>query len=75
MRDSASVPVADAWVRLDPVGLTQVTDAQGRFVFGGLQRGTNFSLRARARGHGIDASHPNLEIPSLTGEYDLQFPP
>ena len=71
-------PVPDAWVRLEPLGLTQVTDAAGRFIFEGVGRGTGYILRVRARGHQEvtrpSASMPGpLEVPSLTGEYDINL--
>jgi hypothetical protein len=72
VRDAAKRPVADAWVRLEPAGLTQTTDAAGHFVFGSLAAGTGMTLKARALGH-TDITRQNVEIPSATGEYDLQF--
>jgi uncharacterized protein DUF4255 len=65
-------PVADAWVRLEPAGLTEITDHGGRFVFASVARGTGMTLKARATGR-TDVTRPNVDVPSLTGEYDLQF--
>src|SRR6266550_9016829 len=33
VRDKNGAPVTDAWVRLEPAGLTQITDDAGRFIF------------------------------------------
>jgi hypothetical protein len=73
VRDRLRNPVSDAWVRLDPPGFTQVTDASGRFIFDNIGGGSGFALRARARGFAIDAELTNLDIPSFSGSYDLQF--
>jgi hypothetical protein len=73
VRDRAQRPVPDAWVRLEPGGNTAVTDVLGRFVFERARRGTGYILRARAPGFG-EVERLNLEIPSLSGEYDLTFP-
>jgi hypothetical protein len=72
VRDAGNRPVADAWVRLEPTGLTQITDAAGRFVFGSIAPGTGMTLKARAMGH-PDITRPNVDVPSPTGEYDLHF--
>lgn len=72
VRDKAGNPVADAWVRLEPTGKIQVTDPAGRFVFVGVQRGSGYILRARAVGLG-EAIRGDVEIPSFSGEYNLQF--
>ena len=73
VRDRGARPVAEAWVRLEPAGLTTVTDASGRFVFDDVAPGAGLTLRARAPGF-TEASLPNFAIPSITGSYDLQFP-
>jgi hypothetical protein len=72
VKNSQGHPVADAWVRLEPQGETQVTDAQGRFIFERVARGQAVTLRARAQGY-QEASRTFAELPSLTGEYDLKF--
>ncbi len=72
VRDSGSNPVADAWVRLEPAGLTQVTDDTGHFIFTNVKRGSGMTLRARARDLGETTRSP-VEIPSLTRDYDLNF--
>jgi hypothetical protein len=72
VRDRSSRPVADAWVRLEPAGLTQVTDGAGRFIFADVARGAGMTLRARAPGLGEAVRSP-VEIPSVTRDYDLNF--
>jgi hypothetical protein len=71
-----SQDVESAWVRIEtepggvPVGFA-TTDADGRFIFERLAPGT-YRIRTGATGHGpIDRV---VDIPSETGEYDLQFP-
>ncbi len=73
VRDQGGSAVANAWVRLEPAGSTQVADNTGRFIFSDLRRGTGFSLRALAPGQARPATLNNFEIPSLSGTYDLQF--
>jgi hypothetical protein len=70
--DKNKQPVGDAWVRLEQTGETYVTKADGRFIFAGAKRGSGYILRARARGLG-EVSRIDLEVPSLSGEYNLQF--
>ena len=70
VRNVQGDPVADAWVRLEPQGETQVTDAQGRFIFERVVRGQPVTLRTRAQGY-QEKSRTFAEVPSLTGEYDL----
>jgi hypothetical protein len=72
VRDRNQQPVPDAWVRLEPVGETAVTNALGRFVFDRATRGSGYTLRARAPGF-AEAVRTPLEVPSLSGEYDLTF--
>lgn len=71
-RNAAGNPVQGAWVRLEPDGLIRVTGADGRFVFDRVRRGNNYTLRARAVGLGEGTRV--VDIPSVTGEYDLQIP-
>ncbi len=70
VRDRHQQPVADAWVRLEPVGETTVTNALGRFVFDRATRGSGYTLRARAPGF-AESVLPDLEVPSLSGVYDI----
>ena len=76
VRDNTGAGVADAWVRLEPAGRIEVTQSddpnEGRFVFVDVRQGTNLTLRARAAGLG-EVSR-TIDIPSQTGEYNLQFP-
>ena len=72
VRDKNGNAVADAWVRLEPLNLTQVTDAAGRFIFENVMRRGGLTLRARASGY-PEAERLQLEIPSLSGEYDIKF--
>ena len=70
--NASGVGVADAWVRLEPAGRIEVTLTDGRFVFVDVRQGTNLMLRVRAAGLG-EVSR-TIDIPSQTGEYNLQFP-
>ncbi|MBT1090311.1 Pvc16 family protein [Streptomyces sp. Tu102] len=71
VRDRAGSPVAGAWIRLDPSGRTETSDADGRFRFTRIVPATGSTLRARATGLG-DVSR-SLDVPEQSGEYDLQF--
>jgi hypothetical protein len=73
VRNLARAPVRDAWVLLEPAGLTRITDESGRFIFEDVARGAGMTLRARAPGYG-ETPPANFELPSLSGNYDLQFP-
>jgi len=70
--DQNQNPVADAWVRLEPSGQVQITDSSGRFIFSAVSRGSNCTLHAGAAGLG-EVTPRDLEIPSLSGEYNLQY--
>jgi hypothetical protein len=67
------LPVANAWVRLDPRGETAVSDSRGRFVFEQAPRDRLLTLRARALGFDHEAVLQNFVVPSPTGAYDLMF--
>jgi hypothetical protein len=74
--DTANPPglVNGAWVRLmtaadEPLQIMQ-TNELGRFTFNGLRAG-DFRLRYQAEGLG--QKFRDVEIPSPTGEYNLQF--
>lgn len=71
VRDKDGNTVADTWVRLEPLNLTQVTDVSGRFIFEKTMRRGGLTLRARASGY-QEIERP-IEVPSVTGEYDLKF--
>ena len=65
---------AGAWVQLlvaagGALGVTH-TDADGRFVFSGLQAG-HYSLRVRAQGFAEGTRA--IELPSATGDYDIHL--
>jgi Pvc16 N-terminal domain len=65
-------PIANSWVRLEPLNQVARTDSDGRFVFVKIRRGANFTIRVRATGLGERVRV--VEVPSLTGEYNVQFP-
>jgi hypothetical protein len=71
VRDPAGNPVPDTWVLLEQLNLTQITDASGQFIFEKVVRRGGLTLRARASGF-REVQRP-IEIPSVTGEYDLQL--
>ncbi|WP_405864094.1 Pvc16 family protein [Streptomyces sp. NBC_00005] len=71
VRTAVGDPVAGAWVRLDPIGWTATSDADGRFTFTRVVQASGFTLRARALGLG-DTSR-GVDVPQQSGEYDLQF--
>jgi hypothetical protein len=69
-------PVPGAWVRLEtttgaPLQTTE-TDERGRFRFGGLRAGP-YQLNWRAAGQPTPAAPRAIDVPSPTGEYDLEF--
>jgi hypothetical protein len=66
-------PVADAWVRVNETGETQITNELGQFIFSSLQNGKPYNLTARALGLGQMARYIEI-VPSPTGEYDIIFP-
>jgi hypothetical protein len=69
------LPLARAWVLLeDPAGpvLQQTTtDASGRFIFTRLRQ-TSYRLRTGVEGRGTQSRL--VDVPSSSGDYDLQFP-
>lgn len=72
LTDAAEKPVKDAWVRLEPNGVSTKTDEQGCFVLMRIRRGTNYILRAGQPGQGEVTR--NIQVPSPSGEYNLQLP-
>ena len=68
----AGQAIVDAWVRLEPLDRVERTDSEGRFVFAKVTRGPNYTIRVRAIGLGERLRA--IEVPSLTGEYNVQFP-
>jgi hypothetical protein len=70
-----AVSVPAAWVRIEtmpgvPLGFAE-TDTAGRFVFDQLRAG---QYRLRAGATGLGPITRVVDVPSETGEYDLQFP-
>ncbi|MFQ6029015.1 MAG: Pvc16 family protein [Dehalococcoidia bacterium] len=72
--DGSPIEVVGAWVRLEaPIGTplrTTTTDTDGRFTFAGLQE-DNYTLRVRAQGF-AEATR-NIQVPSPTGNYDVEL--
>ena len=71
----ATAVVPSAWVRIEtlpgvPLGFAETDDA-GRFVFDQLRAG---QYRLRAGATGLGPITRVVDVPSETGEYDLQFP-
>lgn len=64
--------IPDAWVRLEPLNRIERTDNDGRFVFVKVLRAANYTIRVRAVGSGERLRV--IDVPSLTGEYNVQFP-
>lgn len=78
LRDKSGNAIPDAWVRFEPANTTrssawQATDAAGHFVFENVVSNSAFTLRARANGHIDELERFFDAIPSVSGEYDLQF--
>jgi hypothetical protein len=73
-------PIAGAWVQIAgklPLPLTAIryrtwTDADGRFIFSRLPRGS-YEVRAAAAGIG-DRTFPAFDVPIATGAYDVHLP-
>lgn len=72
VRDNAGQPVTGAWVRLEPTTLVMYSDEQGRFIFDRVRRAPNYMLRVVARG--VGQTTRNVDVPSPTGEYNVQLP-
>jgi hypothetical protein len=71
---SPSKPVSGALVELeDAAGTllqTTMTDPDGRFIFAGLTKG---SYRLRVQAQGFPEASRNIEVPSTSGNYDVQI--
>jgi hypothetical protein len=65
-------PIPNAWVRLDALGRTEITNAKGQFIFTGVTRGAHV-LQVRAVGF-QDASRA-IDVPEPTGDYNLTLLP
>lgn len=61
-------PVPNAWIRLDEVGQTEISDEQGRFVISNVTRGQH-TLQVRAVGY-QDATRI-IQVPEPTGDYSV----
>lgn len=74
VRDVQGAPVGRSWVALDTTAdvrlRTGEADQQGRFRFPGLATG-RYRLRFAAPGHAAQAR--DVDVPSPSGEYDLDF--
>lgn len=72
--DGSPAPVQGAWVELLTPANVQVrltrTNELGRFLFTDIRRG-QYQIRVTARGLG--GLLRNIDVPTETGEYDLQF--
>jgi hypothetical protein len=72
--DGTPAPVVGAWVELLTLANEQIqltrTNSLGRFLFTDQRRG-QYQIRVSAPGLGVLLR--NIDVPSLTGEYDLQF--
>ncbi len=71
---SNSQPVEGAWVRLEDTAGVQVaviiTENDGRFTFSRLRHGS-YTLRVRVEGHAETTR--SIQVPSTTGEYDIEL--
>jgi hypothetical protein len=67
---SGGQPVAGAWVRLVELDRTVTTDATGQYVFDGIRQGA-YTLTGGAPGRATVTRA--VQVPSLSGEYDLQL--
>ena len=64
-------PVAAAWVRIVELGVQATTNAAGQFIFAPVNPG-QYHLEAAAAGHPLVSRA--IDVPSLSGEYDLVLP-
>lgn len=70
--DAGGNAVSQAQVQIAPDDATTTTDAKGRFTFRQLRRGVLYSVTAGKAG--VGQGNRSVEVPSLTGEYDVRFP-
>lgn len=66
----AGTPVSGAWVRLVEPGQMVTTNPAGQFIFLGIRRGS-YTLEAGTAGH--PAQTRAIDVPSLSGEYDVDL--
>jgi uncharacterized protein DUF4255/carboxypeptidase family protein len=71
VRLTSSDAVPGAWVRLVELDRLTTTNAAGQFIFTGIRRGT-YTFETGAPGH--PAVTHTLDVPTLTGTYDLELP-
>lgn len=69
------VGLEGAWVRLETLSgvalQTATSDSQGRFIFASLQEG-QYQIQWRVEGRPVPTPRV-IDVPSITGEYDLRF--
>jgi hypothetical protein len=70
--DPGGRPLIDAQVRIAPDDAATTTDGSGQFTFRRLRRGVQYSVTAGKPG--IGQATRQVEVPSLTGEYDVRIP-
>ena len=63
-------PLPGAWVRLIEADQSATTNPAGQFIFMGVRRGS-YTLEAGAPGHATVSRA--IDVPSLSGEYDLML--
>jgi len=64
-------PLATAWVRIVELDVRAHTNAAGQFIFAPLSAG-QYHLESAAAGHPLVTRA--IDVPSLSGEYDLLLP-
>jgi hypothetical protein len=69
--DTGGSPLSEAQVRITPDDAVTTTDGAGRFTFRRLQRGVLYTVTAGKAG--VGQATRQLEVPSLTGEYDVRI--
>lgn len=70
--DPGGLPLSDAQVRIAPDDANTITDRKGQFTFRRLRRGVPYSVTAAKAG--VGQATRQVEVPSLTGEYDVRIP-
>ncbi|MES2823567.1 MAG: Pvc16 family protein [Pseudomonadota bacterium] len=71
VRNSSGESLPNVWVRIEELNVVQVTDSNGRFVFENVVPSGGLNLVARANGLGEISR--TIDIPSVSGDYDLSF--
>jgi len=70
--DPGGKPLSEAQVRIAPDDGSTTTDGSGRFTFRKLHRGTQYSVTAWKAN--VGQATRQVEVPSMTGEYDVRIP-